>query len=490
MDSFENLKNEIKIPEGIDLAVKRGIERGRKEKKIKKISAVYKKIAVASIILIVTATAGIIHPNIVKAIPGIQSIFKLISHGNMGEKFEKFEKFSTSVNKTVEKNGIKITIDEIVIDDNILAITSTEEGNQLKENMGYMGSIKLNGNPLTSRNSKDKKINDNTIKTVTYANVSELDLASDIEVDLNIVWFNDVKGPWDFKFKVSKTDKPTNSKVIYLGNSIKIPNSTLTLDKLIISPLGNTITYSGIYDKVNESMRDGIYNFWVIDDKGRMLEAGGAGGSSNKEKYNGKIEIMNDLSSVKSLTIVPVLNAMGDKYMSINNLNYSILQTTINGTDFSVPQENIIKSRPVTEKEKALGYSRDSVTHVYNIDKARKFSTIEGLVNQTINVGGNNTVIIQSIEALEEETKVTFNIEGYGPYSYRHINSAVILDENYNDIEIAENGEGAIMENVEERIVSIKLPPIDKSGKYKIALPITEQPQIDEQYKINVDLTK
>ena len=43
---------------------------------------------------------------------------------------------------------------------------------------------------------------------------------------------------------------------------------------------------------------------------------------------------------------------------------------------------------------------------------------------------------------------------------------------------------------MEERIVSIKLPPIDKTKNYKIALPITDQPQIEEQYQMNIDLTK
>jgi hypothetical protein len=490
MDNLENLKNQIKIPISIDLAVKTGIERGRKEKKVKKLQRTYKKIAAAVAVVIVTAAAGVINPSIVRAIPGIKSIFKLVGYGNMGESFDKFEQFSTSVNKSVKKNGVEITIDEITIDDNILAITSLIEGSNLNENHGYMGSIKLNGSLLRSRSDKGKKVDDNRIMMVTYANIADLNLPDDINVELNIVWFGEVKGPWDFKFKVSKADKPTNSKVTNLDKSIKIPNSTLKLDKLITSPLGNTLTYSGIYDKGNESMRNGIFDFIVMDEKGRTLETKSGGVGSNKEKYDGKMEILNDLSNVKTLVVVPVLKNWGFKTMSINDIPYPVLQTTINSTEFNVPQETITKNRPVTEKEKSNGYALDSVTHVFNIDKAREFYTIEKLVNQTIKVGESNTVHIKNIEASEKETKITFKIEGNGSYSCWYINSALILDENYSDIERAEDGDIAIIENLDERIVSIKLPPIDKTKKYKICLPIIEQPQIEEQYKISVDLVK
>ncbi len=490
MDNLENLKNEIKIPAGIDLAVKKAIERGRKERKINKMQRLYKKLGAAAAVVAIMTAVGVYNPDVVKAIPNIQSIFKLIKYGNMGESFNKFEQFSTSVNKSAEKSGIKITIDEIAIDDNTLAITSVVEGNNLKENVGYMGSIKLNGKLLRSRSNKDKKLDDNKLMMVTYANISDLDLPDEVEVDLDIVWLGDIKGPWNFKFSVSKTDRPTNSKVIKLDKALKIPNSTLKLENLILSPLGNTLTYSGIYDKGNESTYNCIFDFSVMDDKGKILEVKTGGESSNKEKYDGKIEILNDLTNVKSLTVVPVFKQYGLKTKEINKFPYCILQTTINSTDFNLPQETITKSRSVSEKEKASGYFRDNVIHVFNIDKAREFSNIDKLVNQVIKVGDSNSVLIKNIEISDKETKITFKIEGNGAYSYMNINYLVVLDENFNDIERAEGGDAAILENVEERIVSIKLPPLDKTKKYKIALPITEQPEIEEQYKMNIDLSE
>jgi hypothetical protein len=408
MFNLDNLKDEIKIPKDIDLAIKKGIERGRKERKMKSPQKRYKKFAALAAVIAIVITVGIFNTDIVKALPGVKSIFKLINYDNVGESFDKFE-------------------------------------------------------------SK---------------------LSNDVNVDLNMVWIGNVKGPWNFKFKVSKSDKPTNSRCISLNNTIKLPDSTLKIKNLVISPLGNSINYSGVYDKLNENMINSIFDFVVMDDKGRVLETDLGSGTNSKKDYNGTIEILNDLSSVKSLTVIPILERWGATTKEINKFPYSILQTTINSTNFNIPQEIITKSRPITAKEKSDGYAFDNVIHVFNIDKDRQFSTIDKLVNQVIKVGQNSSAIITKIETTAKYTKVTFKLQGNGVYPYKNINDTVIVDENYKDIERAEDGPIAILENVEERIVSIKLPPIDKSKKYKIALPIIDEPKIKNQYKINIDLNK
>ncbi|AGY77917.1 DUF4179 domain-containing protein [Clostridium autoethanogenum] len=490
MFNLDNLKDEIKIPKDIDLAIKKGIERGRKECKMKSPQKRYKKFAALAAVIAITITVGIFNPGIVKALPGIKSIFKLINYNNVGESFDKFEAFSTSVNKTVTKDGITVTIDKIVIDDNTFAVTSIIQGKNIKANQGDMGHIKLNGKSLSAYGSTDKKIDDNRIVRVTSSNISDMKLSNDVNVDLNIVWIGNVKGPWNFKFKVSKSEKPTNSRCISLNNKIKLPDSTLKIKNLVISPLGNSINYSGVYDKLNENMINSIFDFIVMDDKGKVLETDLGSGTNGKKDYNGTIEVLNDLSNVKSLTVIPILKRWGVKTKEINKFPYSVLQTTINSTNFNIPQEIMTKSRPVTAKEKSDGYAFDNVIHVFNIDKDRQFSTIDKLVNQVIKVGQNSSAVITKIETTAKYTKVTFKLQGNGVYPYKNINDTVIVDENYKDIERAEDGPIAILENVEERIVSIKLPPIDKSKKYKIALPIIDEPKIENQYKINIDLDK
>lgn len=490
MDDLENIKDIIKIPDGIDLAVKRGIEKGRKEKKMKNAWRPYKWIAaVASVFLITIVSLEIACPSVVEAIPGIKSVFNYINHSSFGESFSNYEQFSTSVNKSVEKDGLKVTIDQITIDDSSVAITMIVEGKNLKEGFGHMGSIKLNNKEITSHEIKDKMVGDK-LMMVTYADISDLRLQNHVNVDFHVIWIGKVKGPWDFKFSVSKSDKATNSKVIYLDNSVKLPDSILKLNKLVISPLGNTLNYSGSYDNLNKSMKNGILHFVIMDDKGRILQAEYESGSSGDKDYSGKIKIFNDLTNVKKLTVVPILKRWGVIEKEIDGRKYSILQTTINSTDFSMPQETIISTRAASKEEKASGYILDTVTNVFNIDKARKFAALDDLINQKIKVGDSNIVTVKSIETMEKETKITFKIEGNGTYSYLNISQTTLLDENGNTIDRGDSGELAILEDADERIVSIKMPPIDTTKKYKIAIPIVSQPEIEDRYKMNIEIAK
>lgn len=489
MNNFEEFKNSIDIPKEIDLEVIKGIERGKKERlKQKKKRRNKNFVAAAAVSLVVFSSSYIIKPDLVMAIPGVSSIFKLFTYDNMGQPVDKFQDFSSAVNKTVEKNGIKVTIEEIAVDDNTLAITTVMEGKNLKENRGIMGDIELNGKSIDTINSKDKKTDDNKLLTLTYCNISDLDLPNEIDFKWNIVWIDDVKGPWEFNFKISKGDKSTNSRVINFNKTVKIPNSTLNFDNLVISPLGNTINFSGTYDNKNEDYFFNTYNFMITDDTGRILMTSPGDFKTDSEKYSGKIEILNDISKIKSINIIPVFRNGEEerKTFKINENPYPILQFTVKNNDFNVPQEIITKSRPVSQKEKADGYAFDEVIHVYNIDKEREFVTLNNLVNQVIKVGDKENVTIQSIEATEKGTKVKVKIQGL--YAYKYINEMVILDEDYNDTILPEGGEIATLENVEEDIVSIILPPIDKNKKYKIALPSINDPEINENYKISIPI--
>lgn len=488
MDDLNNIKEMINIPEGIDLAVKKGFERGKKEKKRRKHKKIYKRIGALAATLVLVVIVGINNPEIVQAIPGVGSIFKLINYDNHGKSLEAYEEFITSVNKYTENNGIKVTIDEIAIDDSSLIITSTIEGEKLNADKGYMGGVKLNGKGISGYDEKSEKVDDNTLKSITYANISDLELSNDIDVNINIVWIGDVKGPWEFSFSVAKINNIETSKTINLGKTLKIPTSKLTLGKLTIGPLGNTITYTGKYDNINESKRSGVYSFIAKDESGKIFNVRDLGGSSSNESYEGKIEILDELLTVKKISIVPVFKSWGTISKNINGFSYPILQTTTNNQ--SDKQEVITKSRPVTQEEKSKGYALDEVIHVYNIDKNREFVSMDSLINQTIKVSDNNSVTIKNIEATNEYTKLTFKIEGIGSYYYDNINETVILDEDYKDTERAEDGEIALMENKTEKIVSIKLPAVDKNKKYKIAIPMITEPEIDDRYKIDIDLSK
>ncbi|SHK56034.1 protein of unknown function [Clostridium cavendishii DSM 21758] len=487
MNNIDDFKKSIEIPSEINLAIEKGIKRGKEEKIKRKGKFKYKKIvAVSGIAVAMISVIGFTNPQLVEALPGIGSIFKQITHGNMGEPIDKFEKYATNINQTVEDNGIKINVDQVTIDDNSLAITALIEGKDLKQDEGIMSSMKLNNQEVNTHSDKQKKLEDGSLMVVTYANISDLKIDKDINLDWNIAYVGDKKGKWDFKFKVNK-NKETNSKVININKKIKIPNSTLEVQNIVVSSLGNSINIKGTYDEVNNSKRTGIEDYLVLDEKGNILITRQNSSCSTDKEYDIKLSILSDVKDFKRITLIPLFNTWGTRGKEVNNISYDILQCTINNNDFkNTPQEIVQKSRPATDKEKKDGYAYNEVTHIYKIDKNKDFKPLNELINQEIVLGDKSKAIIKGIDSTDKYTKLTFKLEGY--YKYDFVNSVVLLDEDFNDVERAEDGEAAILEDTKNNIVSIKLSPIDNKKKYKIALPMIKDPVVDDKYKLDINL--
>ncbi|WP_238883598.1 DUF4179 domain-containing protein [Clostridium sp. YIM B02551] len=497
MNDIENLKNSITIPKEIDLAIEQGIERGKREK-LKNTKPKHNKliIKVAGLALIFTTAIFIAKPDLVKAISNPGLIFKMLSEKrNYGEPMPKFENFSTSLNKSIEKEGIKLTINEIAIDDSMIAISSTVEGKGIKDKTFDIGAIKLNGMYAQSYGSDSEIISDDKIIIATYSNIAEMNLPDEVQVEMSSGIIANVVGPWNFKFTVSKKESKKNSKTIQINKKIDLPESTLNIKNLIISPFRNTINIEGINKTTDVKYKKGsgayrmseVRRYIVLDEKGNPLMTKEEGGGSNDKGYEEKLGILGDISNLKSITIIPIVDENGIDVKKIDGINTFILQCTINSDDFkTTPQENIDKKRKATDKEKKDGYAYDEVVNSYNMDRSRTFVPIDKLINQKIQVNDSSSVIIKNVEANDKGTKLTFKING--DYNYFNINYAYIIDESFKTTSRAEDGIIGKVEDVNEKVVSIVLPPIDKSKKYKIALPTDTNPVIEEKYKLNVNL--
>lgn len=94
--------------------------------------------------------------------------------------------------------------------------------------------------------------------------------------------------------------------------------------------------------------------------------------------------------------------------------------------------------------------------------------------------------MIKDIEINEESTKITMKI--IGDYNYRNLNQLVLFDEEMNDTSIWEGHIGTVIEDEKEGIYSITLDKIDKSKKYKLAVPMTKDIDLDSKYKVKINL--
>lgn len=74
-----------------------------------------------------------------------------------------------------------------------------------------------------------------------------------------------------------------------------------------------------------------------------------------------------------------------------------------------------------------------------------------------------------------------------GSYNYRLLSGMVLFDEDMNDA-CAFEGATTVLNDIEEKIVTVKLTKIDPSKKYTIAIQVTTDLVIDENEKVTINL--
>lgn len=498
----ENIKDIVKIPKELDDAILKGFEAGKRAKKKNNKIKITKKIAMAASIAIISISLlAIINPEVTSAIPFVNSVFEYINSNNTGEPVYKYENLSKDIGYSVEKNGVKFTLDKMAIDDNLMVATFYVESEKLA---GFDFSkpegdffdlsmyIFINGENPSSYGESVRLVNENKAAVMIEANLSEIDLDEDVNIKFNIDSIlrsgkKIAKGPWKINID---TVKGINSKVYLTDESIISDEQSLFVEKLMITPLTNTLFIKGknsnsAYDSKYSYRGDFQNNYVVRDSNGNTLTSTLKSGREDEDgNYEREIRIFNDLSSAKYIEII---KSEGNKTIikEIEGFPYYLLKTTVKDEKIANRLEEVI-SREVTKEEKRSGYALDKVRYWVNIDRDNSFEKIEDLIGREVKVNSNDKVTITNIEATDKNTKITMKIDG--SYKDNLLNSLVIFDEDMNDISIREGDIGTVLEDVENQVVSIKVGAIDKNKRYTIAIPVTTDLKLNEDSKITIKL--
>lgn len=478
----DDIKKAIDIPKELDEAIAFGIKRGKKEKK--KRFKIPKSLVAAALTIVVGGSVIAVKPDLVRAIPGIGSIFTLIKEDRLGTEMKMFENFKTAVNKSIESNRIKVVIDEISIDDNMLGVSFIVEGENLnvdgkkfKEELDFRSHIHLDKQLVESMDWKCKRIGENKLAGVLVSNIADLDIKDEVDFSWDIKGIDDTIGNWNFNFKVKKGDEVKENKVIKVNEIKEFEKFRLNIDKIVVTPFSSTINYSGEYKELNLNPRYGIGELLVLTKDDKILYTKSCGFKSSNKKFDGKIEIWSDISKLDSIKIVPVFEKR-----TTGGLN-EVMQCNFNKGEET---EIITKTRPVTDRERKDGYGLNEVTYNLNIDKSHKFLTLDELKNSDIWINDEEYVTLQNIEDKGKKTKLTFKING--KYTYRVVSSLVVFDENFNDTKLHE-GEMSRLEDSENKIESIELDKLDNNKRYKFALSKIEIPKLDKNNIIDISLS-
>lgn len=214
--------------------------------------------AVASLVLISTIA--------------LNSNFALADIPIVGEKLEAFvhsqagtlSDFKTIIGDSVEDNGVKVTLNEVILDEGQLLISSTFytklENNDLVYNWFSDIDIYIDGQKIQQGGGGGpQEITESYINYFWTADIGHMDLQK--EKSIRIV-FNDLrrsdlkkmlKGKWSFKFKASGENLIANSTKIPINHRFTLENGqNIKLEELILTPVSSKLVYkmSNIYNDV------------------------------------------------------------------------------------------------------------------------------------------------------------------------------------------------------------------------------------------------
>lgn len=174
---------------------------------------------------------------------------------------QNFEKFNNAVSFSVEDKGIKLTVDNIAVDDNFLNIFYTIESNKpipKKNKNEYYSALftfpiihhKINGKTLITNNNDDDGYFESAykLKGMKRLSISGATLKDNFPLEISTNEIFDTKGKWTISTTVDKTLTKADTKTVTPNQTANIKvygvSHKITIDKVSISPFGSQILIS------------------------------------------------------------------------------------------------------------------------------------------------------------------------------------------------------------------------------------------------------
>lgn len=224
------------------------------------------------------------------------------------------DNYSTIINKSISKNGVTISMNDVILNNNELIVSSTiqsSKGDATKEGFHEYSKIFINGKRIKSGSTgSSEAIDTSTMASVTNYILPDIDLSK--EIDIKIIYSDvlvggkSIYGPWIFEFKANGSDLSKDTKRINLDNKFTLDNGNeLTLTKFTSNAIGQEILYTM---KNNNTDDKSVYSIKLI----------------GKDNLNNPIEFY--LSSGDDnggiLQIDPLVSKLSDKATSISLTPY------------------------------------------------------------------------------------------------------------------------------------------------------------------------
>lgn len=161
--------------------------------------------------------------------------------------------YKTVVGQTVTDNGIKVRLNEVLLDEGRLVISSTFQSNEIKLDNIFLPfpDVYINGKEVNGGGGggREKKQNDSTYTFFTAVNLGTVNTRGDLDIEIvyrNISMHNkqSVKGTWRFAFTTSGDKLLPETKEIPINQSFALENGQqIKVQNLKVTPISTKLNY-------------------------------------------------------------------------------------------------------------------------------------------------------------------------------------------------------------------------------------------------------
>ncbi len=242
-----------------------------------------KKWSMTAVILILLILAGFtsykISPSFAMSIPVVGHMIRDITgYGNTD-----FDAYTKVIGTEVTYGDLSITLNEVLLDDNQLRFAYTFKSHEYPINDYHFthADYTFNGKNinLSGATGTGETLDDYTMIWISTLDVHQLHLPSrfNLAIEFNTIsrlsdGGNQIPlgGQWFFKTRVNKAEIESQSHHYKIHEEVSIDNTTLSLEKLILTPISGTLDYK-LYGS------DEPFQFIIMDNTGHEMRISSSG---------------------------------------------------------------------------------------------------------------------------------------------------------------------------------------------------------------------
>ncbi|MBK5425797.1 MULTISPECIES: DUF4179 domain-containing protein [Bacillus] len=173
-----------------------------------------------------------------------------------------YSSYKTAIGKTAENKYGKLTLNEVLVDENKLLISSTFEpakGVNFDYQTFLIPQVRINGRDFSNtKDAQSIEVNDSMFTIYGAVDFSEMPQTDALQIEITYNTFNRdtvIKQPWIFDIEVSQAKLMKEKQTFELNETIALyDGNKVTVKKVVSTPISTTIYYD-----VTQSANEGIY---------------------------------------------------------------------------------------------------------------------------------------------------------------------------------------------------------------------------------------